>query len=202
MTQPNPAPVTSAAPPTTPPAAPAAPAAPGTTPSLSGPESWPEEARRKVAELNAENASWRTKLREAEPLAAKARELEEAQKTAEQRAAEAQAAAEKRAADAELKLLRAEVAAEKGLTAAQAKRLVGSTREELLADADDFLTSLPAAPTTTATPGTRTPVEALRPGALPNPPAPSLDDQIAEAEKAGRWRDVLTLQNQKLDTVK
>jgi hypothetical protein len=34
---------------------------------------------------------------------------------------------------------RAEVAQEKGLTAAQAKRLVGKTRDELAADADDLL---------------------------------------------------------------
>lgn len=43
--------------------------------------------------------------------------------------------------------LRRDVADEKGLTAAQAKRLVGSTREELEADADDILTAFPVAPT-------------------------------------------------------
>lgn len=181
MTQPEPNP------------APVAPVVP--EPALSGPEAWPTEAREAMAKLNAENASWRTKLRDAEPFVAKARELEEAQKTAEQRAAEAQTAAEQRATAAESRLMRLEVAAEKGLTATQAKRLVGATREELLADADDFIASLPAPP---AAPTTRTPVEALRPGALPNPPNPSLDDQIAEAQKAGRWRDVIALQNQKL----
>lgn len=47
--------------------------------------------------------------------------------------------------------LRRDVAAEKGLTTAQARRLVGSTREELESDADDLLTILPApaAPTFT-----------------------------------------------------
>lgn len=48
-------------------------------------------------------------------------------------------AAEKRAADAEAKSLRAEVAQAKGLTAAQAKRLSGTSKEELEADADDLL---------------------------------------------------------------
>lgn len=164
----------------------------------SGPESWPEEARRKVAELNAENASWRTKLREAEPYVAKAKELEEAQKTAEQRAAEAQSAAEKRATDAETRLLRLEVAAEKGLTTAQAKRLVGATREELLADADDFLASLPAPSPASA--GSRMPVAALRPGALPAAGEPSLDDRIAELSKEPRknLKELMRLQNQKL----
>lgn len=42
--------------------------------------------------------------------------------------------------------LRRDVADEKGLTAAQAKRLVGTTREELEADADDILATLPVAP--------------------------------------------------------
>lgn len=42
--------------------------------------------------------------------------------------------------------LRAQVASEKGLTAAQARRLNGKTREELEADADDLLESFPAAP--------------------------------------------------------
>jgi len=173
--------------------------APEPTTSLSGPESWPEEARRKVAELNNENASWRTKYREAEPLVAKAKELEEAQKTAEQRAAEAQSAAEQRATDAETRLLRLEVAAEKGLTATQAKRLVGGTREELLADADDFIASLPVPP---AVPSGRTPVEALRPGALPNPPDPSIDDQIMAAQKAGDYKAVIRLNGQKMATQK
>lgn len=44
----------------------------------------------------------------------------------------------------------------------------------------------------------RTPVEALRPGALPNPPGPSIDDVIRDAQKAGDWRKVMNLQNQKL----
>lgn len=74
--------------------------------------------------------------------AARLAKIEEEQKTAEQKAAEQAAAAEKRAADAELKALRLEVAAEKGLTPAQAKRITGTTKEELEADADDFLESI------------------------------------------------------------
>lgn len=49
------------------------------------------------------------------------------------------AALEKRAEEAESKALRAEIAQSKGLTAAQAKRLQGGTKEELEADADDLL---------------------------------------------------------------
>lgn len=42
--------------------------------------------------------------------------------------------------------LKAEVASEKGLTTAQAKRLTGTSREELLDDADDLLDAFPAPP--------------------------------------------------------
>lgn len=58
----------------------------------------------------------------------------------EKQEAEAKTAAEKDRADkAELKALRLEVAAEKGLKPSQAKRLVGTTKEELEADADEIL---------------------------------------------------------------
>jgi hypothetical protein len=68
----------------------------------------------------------------------------DADKSELQKAADAREAAEKRATEAELRVLRLEVAAEKGLTATQAKRLVGATRDELIADADDLIASFPA----------------------------------------------------------
>lgn len=71
--------------------------------------------------------------------AKKLAEIEEASKSEADKAAERLTAAEKRAADAEVQVLRLEVAGEKGLTPAQAKRLVGSTREDLEADADELL---------------------------------------------------------------
>lgn len=46
---------------------------------------------------------------------------------------------ERQAKESEDRATRAEVANAKGLTAAQAKRLVGTTREELEADADELL---------------------------------------------------------------
>lgn len=46
---------------------------------------------------------------------------------------------ERQARESEARALRAEVANAKGLTASQAKRLVGSSREELEADADELL---------------------------------------------------------------
>lgn len=59
----------------------------------------------------------------------------EGAKTLEDRVAEI----ERNAAASEARALRAEVANAKGLTPSQAKRLVGSTREELEADADELL---------------------------------------------------------------
>lgn len=71
--------------------------------------------------------------------AAKFDELDQASKTEQERLTERLAAAEARAVEVEARALRLEVAAENNLTPAQAKRLVGSTREELEADAKELL---------------------------------------------------------------
>ena len=126
----------------------------------------PDWARAAIAKANPEAAAYRAKLRELEPLAKRARELEDASKTETERSAERAAAAERRAQEAELRALRLEVAAERGLTPAQARRLVGASKEELEADADDLLAAFrsedddrPATP--------RRPVAKLKPGAAP-----------------------------------
>lgn len=68
--------------------------------------------------------------------------LEEANKTEQQRLAERAETAEKELATTRLEATRNQVALEKGLTPNQAKRLVGSTPEELAADADELLADL------------------------------------------------------------
>lgn len=73
---------------------------------------------------------------------------------------------EKDLADERAARWRAEIAHEKGLTAKQANRLRGNTREELLADADDLLASFPA-PAAPPVPGT--------PPGQPAPPVPQPD---------------------------
>jgi hypothetical protein len=60
--------------------------------------------------------------------------------TLEERVAEI----ERQARDAESRAMRAEIANAKGLTPNQAKRLVGGTREELEADADELLADIGA----------------------------------------------------------
>jgi hypothetical protein len=76
------------------------------------------------------------------PAAQKLAELEEAQKSELDKATARAEAAEKKALETELAALRASVALEKGLTPSQAKRLVGASREDLEADADELLVDL------------------------------------------------------------
>lgn len=80
----------------------------------------------------------RDKFKDYDDLKAKASEAD-ATKSDMDKVMEKLAAMEKQVADAERKALLTEVAAAKGLTPAQAKRLQGSTKEELEADADDLL---------------------------------------------------------------
>ena len=156
--------------PDTPEGAPAAPAA--GKPNV---DELPEWAQKELAKARGDAAKYRTKAKELEPLAAKAQELEDAGKTETQRLAEAASAAEKRAAEAEAKILRLEVAGEKGLTPAQARRLVGTTKEELEADADELLASFGQPQAPKATPPTQKPTEALRGGTSPDDPPEETD---------------------------
>lgn len=86
---------------------------------------------------------------------------------------------------------RAEVGHAKGLTPDQAARLVGTTKDELTADADALLALFPTAPA-----GPRTPAPDMSQGAKGAPV--DLDAQIKDAQSKGDWRTVITLQNQKL----
>lgn len=76
------------------------------------------------------------------PSAQKLAEIEEANKTEIEKAQARAEAAEKRLQETELARLRSEIALTKGLTPSQAKRLVGTTADELEADADELLVDL------------------------------------------------------------
>ncbi|EFC78948.1 hypothetical protein [Parafrankia sp. EUN1f] len=95
--------------------------------------------------LAAERKARRTAEKTLKDLQTKLQGLEDKDKSEAQRLQDAVTVAEKRAADAEARLLRIEVGAAKGLSVAQAKRLVGETQEELEADADELLTTFGAA---------------------------------------------------------
>ena len=103
-----------------------------------------------VKALRAEAAKYRTEAKANAEAAARLREIEDTQKTEAQRVTEELQEVTRRAEEAELRALRIEVAAEKGLTPAQAKRLVGATKEELEADADEILTDFGGKPLVTA----------------------------------------------------
>jgi hypothetical protein len=91
-------------------------------------------------------AAERDARKAAEKELAKYKKAEADKAEADKTEAEKRAAADARADAAELRATRLEVAHEKGLTPAQAKRLVGTTREELEADADEILKDFPTAP--------------------------------------------------------
>lgn len=121
---------------------------PNPDPNASDPEAEPfdeERAKAKIAKANQEAASLRKRAKEAEDkvatLEARLDELEGKDKSEVEKLTAKLAEYERKAQEAEQRALRAEVAASKGLTPAQAKRLVGSTLEELEADADELLES-------------------------------------------------------------
>lgn len=112
-------------------------------------------------------------------------ELEEEDKTEQQKLTDAKLAAEKKAEEAELRALRYEVAAEKGLSPKLAARLSGSDREELLADADELLVLMGSdKDPEVKKPPSRTPKEKLKSGSEPEKdPEP---DPLKLAESIGR----------------
>lgn len=124
-------------------------------------------------------------LPEAKALLAKAKDTDAKSKTAEDRIA----ALEQKIAEAEAKSTRLEVAAAKGLTPAMAKRLVGTTREELEADADELAAALKSegkgAEGGEADDKSGRPKEKLKPGAVPNS-EPEETDPKKLAEKIPR----------------
>jgi hypothetical protein len=143
----------------------------------SGDEPYDEErAKAKISKANSEAANLRKRLKELEPLAKRARELEDAQKSESEKLTDAKTTAEREAASAKAEVARLRVAIEKGLTAVQAKRLVGETEEELAADADELLASFKS-PEDDPKPGDdpkdpkpdikRRPTEKLTPGSVP-----------------------------------
>lgn len=137
----------------------------------------PARARAALEKKNREAQSLRQRLKELEPLARKARELEEAQKTEAQKAAEARAAAERERDEARIELLRYKVALAKGLPADLAARLRGGTEEELSKDADELLKLVGSKPASSARP-----VPDLKSAALP-----AGEQQIMSGKDVDAW---------------
>lgn len=135
-------------------AEPDAPADKGGTPDKPEPkqetEAKPDKGADEVEKWKALARKHENRAKELEPLAAKAQELEDAQKTESERLTEALNAAKAEGATSALGLLKLQVALEsapEGLTPTQvakfAKRLSGSTREEIEADAAEMFAEIP-----------------------------------------------------------
>lgn len=112
---------------------------PDTKPDDSKPDDKPDDSKPDTGDVD----KWKGLSRKHETDLRKAQkeldELKNAGKSETEKLTDRVAQAEKSLAAAEARALQLEVAGEKGLTSAQAKRLVGTTREELEADADELL---------------------------------------------------------------
>lgn len=149
----------------------------------------PEWAREAISKANKEAATYRTKVRELEPLATKAQELEAAQQTEAERIAARATAAERERDEARAEGLRYKAAATHGISedyfdllgtgdadaiSGRAERVGGLLKENatLRAEVEALRAGKPA-------PTNGRPVEALKPGASPEN-AKTEDDLIYE----------------------
>ncbi|HET7388433.1 MAG TPA: hypothetical protein VFJ19_17405 [Nocardioidaceae bacterium] len=121
-------------------------------------EGEPEEAASKSGDkvdLERFKAKISRANREAENLRKRLKEYEDRDKSDSEKLTEDRDSHKSRADKAESELARYKVAAAKGLTPGQAKRLVGSTEDELAADADEMLAELGGTSTSTTKPKER-----------------------------------------------
>lgn len=97
------------------------------------------------------------KVKELEPLAEKAREIEEENKTELQKAQDESNALKSENGDLKQQLLKLEVANTKGLPAALVPALTGKDKEQMESSADELLKLVADRSSTDFTPGARTP---------------------------------------------
>lgn len=117
--------------------------------------------------LDAERRARREAEQALRDVKAQLKEIEDKDKSELDKLREQVASLTKDRDEAAAKALRHEVAAAKGLSAAQAKRLVGATKEELEADADEILEAFPTQSGSTPPP-TRRPAADLKGGSDPS----------------------------------
>lgn len=148
-----------------------------------------DKARAKINKANREAANLRKRIKDLEPLAQRAKDLEDSQKSELEKLTEQLQAAQSASAAATAAQLRIDVALEKapdGMSKAQirklAKRLTGSTRDELEEDADELFADF--------TPAKGEPDEAPQKVRLPNSDRIKLDDETDPRELAKSIRRV------------
>lgn len=133
-----------------------------------------KRAKEKIAKANSEAANLRKRLKELEPLAAKAKELEDANLGENEKLNKQIADLTKERDAATADATRYKVALGKGLTLAQARRLSGATEDELTADADAYREEHGLSKQGDKPPADRKPAENLRGGGDPDD-APPVD---------------------------
>jgi hypothetical protein len=127
----------------------------------------------------AEARKWEQRAKENKTASDELKRLQDANKTESQRLAEDRDSHKARADQAQGELLRLRVGLAKGLSEAQARRLVGSTKEELEADADDLIATFGGQGGGSVS--TTRPTENLRGGGNPDTePEPDLNKVIGE----------------------
>jgi hypothetical protein len=134
-----------------------------------------------LATLRAEARKWEAQAKANKAAADELKKLQDADKTESQKLAEDREAHKSRAEQAEGELMRLRVGLRKNLTEAQAKRLIGTTEEELEADADELLATFGAQPSGEAPVSTTRPTENLRGGGNPDTdPEPDLKKVLSD----------------------
>lgn len=114
-----------------------------TAPAQAEPEApKPEQPKADETDWKAEARKWEARAKENVEKAKSFDALQEQNKTEQERMQDRIAKAEQDSQTAFTEAARLRVALDKGLTPTQAKRLVGSTEEELAADADQLLADL------------------------------------------------------------
>lgn len=139
----------------------------------------------------AEARKWEQRAKENAPAVKRLAEIEEANKTAEQKSAEAIARGEK----AEARALRLEVALSKRLDPTLAARLQGSTKEELEADADALMALIPKAPEAPPAPPVGPTVPGQQPGGV-NPAAQITRADLDALGAAGKTDEINRLRRE------
>lgn len=99
------------------------------------------QGKEDTTDWKAEARKWEKRAKENSDAANKLAEIEESKKSDLDKLTEARDVATSEAGKAKQELARLRVALKKGLTEAQAKRLIGETEEELEADAEELLSS-------------------------------------------------------------
>lgn len=140
----------------------------------------PEPSKNDDTDWVAEARKWEKRAKENSDAAARLKELEDAQKSDQDKLNDRLSELESTAKSSSTEAARLRVAIRKGLTETQAKRLVGDTVEELEEDADELLASFKIDDEEPSGPSRR-PQERLRPGATPSAEPEKSPDELVDA---------------------